>query len=142
MGYAATLKKIHEQEDAPAATGCRAHGCPFPAAMSAGGGAPGFCRHHDGVNPVQWPGITDSMLRQYGPLTGEVLGARRYFGSGLPGDDAQRMAEAWTRLQPHCYDMDPADCVHRNGKREPARTYRRWAYAAEDLLAKLLRTAR
>lgn len=140
MGYAATLKKFQEQEDAaPQHTGCRAYGCPFPAAMSAGGGAPGYCRHHDGVNPVRWPGITEAMQRDYGPLTAEVLGSRRYFASGLPGDDNQRMAEAWARLQPHGYDMDPADCVHRNGQRQPARTYRRWSYAAEDLLARLVR---
>lgn len=140
MGYAATLKKVQEQEDAePQHTGCRAYGCPFPASMSAGGGAPGYCRHHDGVNPVRWPGITEAMQRDYGHLTAEVLSSRRYFASGVPGDDDQRMAEAWARLQPHGYDMDPANCVHRNGQRQPARTYRRWSYAAEDLLARLVR---
>ena len=140
MGYAATLKKFQEQEDAaPQHTGCRAYGCPFPASMSAGGGAPGYCRHHDGVNPVRWPGITEAMQRDYGHLTAEVLSSRRYFASGVPGDDDQRMAEAWARLQPHGYDMDPANCVHRNGQRQPARTYRRWSYAAEDLLARLVR---
>ena len=73
MGYAATLKKVQEQEDAaPQHTGCRAYGCPFPASMSAGGGAPGYCRHHDGVNPVRWPGITEAMQRDYGHLTVEV----------------------------------------------------------------------
>lgn len=142
MGYASTLKKIVDDADAPRHIGCRAYGCPFPAALSAGGGAPGFCRHHDGVNPVAWPGITEAMQRDYGHLTAEVMSSRRYFASGLPGDDNQRMADAWARLQPHGYDLDPENCVFRNGKREPARTYRRWSYAAEELLSRLLRGAK
>lgn len=142
MGYAATLKKIVDDTDAPRHTGCRAYGCPFPAALSAGGGAPGFCRHHDGVDPLRWPGITESMQRDYGHLTAEVMSSRRYFASGLPGDDNQRMADAWARLQPHGYDLDPENCVFREGQRQPARTYRRWSYAAEELLSRLLRGAK
>lgn len=141
MGYAATLKKVQEQEDEHQHTGCRAHGCKFPAGLSAGGGAPGFCRHHEGVNPIKWPGITDAMTRDHAPLLSEVLSARRYFGANLPGNDSDRMADAWSRLRAHGYDMDPANCVQRSGGRRPAGSYRIWAYAAEDLLAKLVRAA-
>lgn len=139
MGYASTLKKPAVEEERRG--GCHAYGCPFPAALSAGAGAPQFCRHHHEVPGVRWPAITEAMLRDHGPLTTEVLSARSYFASGTPGLDDERMADAWARLSRHGYDLDPASCVWTKGQREPARTYRRWSMAAEDLLAKLLRQA-
>jgi hypothetical protein len=118
MGYAASLKNVQEQTEEKSRSGCYAHGCPFPAGLSAGAGAPSFCRHHH-----------------------SVPSARRYFASGAPGSESERLDEAWTRLRRHGYDLDPANCVQRNGERRPATTYRLWSGAAEEALAGLLRKA-
>jgi hypothetical protein len=141
MGYAASLKNVQEQTEEKSRSGCYAHGCPFPAGLSAGAGAPSFCRHHHSVPSVRWPNITESMTHEHGALLQEVLSARRYFASGAPGSEAERLEDAWTRLRRHGYDLDPANCVQRNGERRPATTYRLWSGAAEEVLAGLLRKA-
>jgi hypothetical protein len=132
MGYASTLK-TEKVEEKPR-TGCHAYGCPFPPGLSAGAGAPGFCRHHYEVPSVQWPAITDAMINEHARLLQEVLIARRYFGRGDAGNDPERLSEAWMRLERHGYPLEP----HREGK---PLTYRQWAGMAESLLAQHLRNA-
>jgi len=141
-GYGAARAKAeaqsNEPQQQPASRNCAAYGCPMPGSIDGGGGC--VCAHHYGASPHQWPAVTEAMNRDHGPLLSEILTARRFHGQLPQKDPTTRMHEAWARLRPHGYDLDPANCVHaKGGARRLCLDYRHWAGLCESMLGSLIR---
>lgn len=119
---------------------CAAHGCQLPGVILTGGDP--VCGFHHGASVGDWPRVTEAMNSTHGPLLSELLTARRYFGrvpQSRESSDRERLAEAWSRLRPHGYDLDPASCVRRpGGERVPAAGYRVWMCCVEAELSRLV----
>lgn len=120
---------------------CTAHGCPLAGSISeSGGDSPGFCAYHFGAPADRWQAITEAIARQHRALAGEIITARRYF-AGMPGrgdSEGRCLLEAWQRLAPHGYDLNPATCIEHGGQRVPVTGYQQWASRCETLLGKLV----
>lgn len=118
---------------------CAANGCPLAGSISDGGSGD-CCAYHFGAPPDRWPGITDLIAREHAELANEIVIARRYH-AGMPGrndSEGQRLLDGWQRLAPHGYDLNPGDCIVRDGQRLPVTSYRHWANRCETLLGQLV----
>lgn len=112
---------------------CAAYDCPFPGSID------GVCRHHFSAEGGRWRLISERLSGEYRALTNEVLAGRKRYSRQDAIDEKQEMKEGWIRMSALGYDLDPQNCVVRGDKRMPAKNYKMWLGAAEDLLSRLVR---
>jgi len=117
---------------------CAAHGCHLAGSISDGPGGNGFCAYHFGAPADIWGRITETMTREHGPLLSEILTGRRFHARMSTQRPSDMLGDAWARLQPHGYDLDPANCVKGKNGRRPVSDYRQWCVCCEALMGQFI----